>query len=337
MKTRLFTYVITLALTLCWMAWAGILINQHASWHLDFFVALTVILSIVALWIHHTSMPYYKIKIINGLARDIEKRELDLLEPLPTDQLPEEILPLIKALNHLLHREKVRLLQEHTFSSEASHELRTPLAGIRLQAQIAQRSKDTAQQDKALINIIKAIDRCTHLVDQLLTLSRLTLENTQLQTAPLNINALCEKFKVDYQIAAQKRDMVFTCLIAQSLPKINADADTLHQALSNLLDNAIAYTPYAGEFKLSASLEENGSVKLQIDDSGPGITEDMYEVVTAPFQKVVDGRKRGSGLGLAIVKRIVELHKGQMSFGRSKIGGLNVSLLFPALPLTPHD
>lgn len=198
MAKQRWLWFINCVLIVNWLGLAVLLIREHADWRLELFVALTIVLSGLIIWLQHRSMPRQKIRIIRQLANDIEQRRVNLLEPLPLENLPEEVVPLVSALNHLLGRETERLQMDHAFSSEASHELRTPLAGIRLQAQIAQRTHDPAERENANNNIIKAIDRCTHLIEQLLTLSRLTRQKAEFHSETVNLEELCRKTTAAY-------------------------------------------------------------------------------------------------------------------------------------------
>jgi signal transduction histidine kinase len=323
-------WITTVALGLCWVAFAIVLILKHASWQIDLFVAVILTLSTFSLWLHHHSIPIKKMADIDVLAQIIQKRDTNNLEPLPITGQPDEIQPLLAALNQFLKLEKDRVNQEYTFSSEASHELRTPLTGIRLQTQIAQRTDNTKQRDKALNNIVKAVDKSTRLVEQLLTFSRLNQYYQQASLASHNITELCQRWADDYQTLAQPRMITVTFAFDGTQPLfILSCEEHIEIVLKNLLDNALRYTPSGGIIQISVQLMDNNTkVKLQVEDSGPGIATGDYNRVQEPLQKSVDGQKRGSGLGLALVKRVAEVNNSQLLLEPSSLGGLSATILF---------
>ncbi|MFT5519502.1 MAG: two-component system sensor histidine kinase QseC [Enterobacterales bacterium] len=324
--------ITTLTLGLCWVIIGIILILilEHAWWQIDLFVTVIIALSVYKLWQNHLSIPIKKINNIEALAHTIKNREPNNVEPLPIHGQPDEIQPLLAALNHFYTLEKGRVSQEYTFSSEASHELRTPLTGIRLQTQIAQRTADPKQRDKALNNILKAVDKSTHLVEQLLTLSRLNLYYRQASLTSLNITELCQRWVDDYQTLAQSRMITLTRVFDETQALfILSNEEHIEIVLKNLLDNALRYTPSKGVVQISLQLIDNNTkLKLQVEDSGPGIPTGDYNRVQQPFQKSIDGQKRGAGLGLALVKRVAEVNNSQLLLAPSSLGGLSATILF---------
>lgn len=327
-KTTL--WITTITQGLCWVIIGVSLILEHTWWQIYLFVTVVIALSIYSLWQNHLSMPIKTINNINALAHIIKNREPNNVEPLPIHGQPEEIQPLLSALNHFFELEKDRVSQEYIFSSEASHELRTPLTGIRLQTQIAQRTADLQQRDKALNNIVKAVDKSTHLVEQLLTLSRLNRYYRQTSFTSFNITELCQRWADDYQTLAQPRMITLTRVFDEIQPLfILSNKEHIEVVLKNLLDNALRYTPFEGVIKLSVQLIDNNTkLKLQVEDSGPGIPSGDYKRVQEPFQKSMDGQKRRAGLGLALVKRVAEVNNSQLLLAPSSLGGLSVTILF---------
>lgn len=212
------------------------------------------------------------------------------------------------------------------FSSEASHELRTPLAGIRIQAQIAQRTKDPEQQQKALSNIIKSIDRSSRLVQQLLTFSRLTKRRTDAECSNVILSEVINSVVESHKNFQAERQIKISLHIDTNTNSTEIVSHENHLAVlfDNLITNALNNTPQEGEVSLSLTLVGD-QLTFVVEDSGPGIPETEYARVVIPFQKSQDSRMKGSGLGLAICDRITSLHQGRLILSQStELKGLAV-------------
>ncbi|TNC81227.1 MAG: hypothetical protein C9356_10195 [Oleiphilus sp.] len=319
-----------LALVFCAIAWVGsvawILITIPLSWPLAALVLLSGGFVVTALWLHYHTLPIRTGQKIVELAQSIQALNTERLTTLTVDDQPTELRPLIEAFNRFLKLEQERLQHEHAFSSEASHQLRTPLAGIRLQAQIAQRVTDDEKRTKALDNIIKAIDRNTHLVEQLLDYSRLTSFRHAASTPSIHLETESKDLLAKYAEKAQSNNIQFEHRIVPELPQISCAAHHMDLMLKNLLDNALRYTPDSGQVMVNIEALDSG-VKLSVEDSGPGIAPDQISTVQSPFQTSSSGKKHGTGLGLAIVKRITEIYGATLELGSSPLGGLRASVV----------
>ncbi|MFT5658704.1 MAG: signal transduction histidine kinase [Gammaproteobacteria bacterium] len=318
--------LVSLVLIVSWLLLVLELIVQRSAWQVDVFVVIAMVLTIANLRLYYLLIPEKKLRDIEALVKHIEGRNANSLEPLPIENTSIEIQPLVNAFNQLLHSAEDRTKYDYLFSSEASHELRTPLTGIRLQAQIAQRSKNPQQQQKALDNILKAVDRNTHLVNQLLTLSHLRQDTRPSVLNPLLLQILCQQVTDGYQQQARQQNITLSVVFSDNMAPVLACNELLKTLLENLLDNALHYTPVGGSIEIHCVPANRQQVSLTVSDSGPGIAVDDYDIVQIPFQKSLDGKKHGSGLGLAIVKCIAEQHGSQLLLDRAHQGGLAVSL-----------
>jgi two-component system sensor histidine kinase QseC len=258
-------------------------------------------------------------KILKGF--DTEKTKDSAL-----DVCPPELIALSQAINTYLKLESDRIAHEQMFSSEASHELRTPLAGIRIQAQIAQRTQDPQQQQKALSSIIKTIDRSTRLVQQLLSFSRLTQRRTNAECSNIVLSEILKSVIESHHPLLEKHQISLSLDIDASIQsvKIASHGNHLATLFDNLYINALNHTPQNGMIFLSLTLVGK-QLSFVIEDSGPGIPESEYESVVVPFQKSQNSRLKGSGLGLAICNRISSLHGGKLILSQStELKGLAV-------------
>jgi len=262
------------------------------------------------------------------VARELRARNPNSLTPLSIASMPEEIAPLTHALNDLLSRLDRALDAQRAFVADAAHELRTPLAALKLRIQLVERAGDEAERKLAIADLHRGLDRASHLVQQLLTLSRQEADLTDKPSASVDLLEVARRVIVEQApIAAQ---MGIDLGIDLGSPAIIAgDPVALEAMLGNLIDNAIRYTPAAGRIDISVSSDDAGVV-LVVSDSGPGIPEADRERVFDRFYRIEGSPTQGSGLGLAIVKKVVDRHRGEIHLGEGPGGqGLAVTIRLP--------
>ncbi len=288
----------------------------------------TVIVAIAVMRILALSMPLQRLEDIHRLTQEIDERMSTNPSPIDENNAPKEILPIIQATNRLIRYQEDRYENERDFTANASHELRTPLAGIRLQTQIAMRSNDTAARNRAFDNVMRAVDRATMLVEQLLVLSRLTAEKVEFNRAAIDLNKLA--MRVTAELSEWMSDRQASVVIQRN-PGImlNGNAESLAILINNLIRNAITHAQ--GSPHVDVSVRDTGDgVVLEVADNGPGIPEAEMKQVMERFAKA-SGSKGGTGLGLAIVKRIADLHNARIGLANREQGtGLIVTITFPA-------
>jgi two-component system OmpR family sensor kinase len=264
---------------------------------------------------------------IERLARDVGRRSPDALEPLEERGLPREVQPLVHSLNDLLRRLGRALETQRAFVADAAHELRTPLTAVRLQAQIAERAAQDSERREALDNLRLGVERANHLVQQLLTLAR---EEDQASRAPneaVRLDALTREVVAEHAALAHSKGVDLGVAREEALT-MQANPAALRTVLSNLVDNAVRYTPAGGSVELSLA-REGGDAVIEVSDSGPGIpAEERARVFDRFYRRSGDGPE-GSGLGLAIVKQVVERTGGSIALGEAAKGGLKVVLRLP--------
>jgi len=286
----------------------------------------TILLVLVIFKRQHNKLPNNIVDGIDKLTKQLKGFETGKLNNLDLDVCPKELIALSQAIDSYLKLESDRITHEQMFSSEASHELRTPLAGIRIQAQIAQRTKDPVQQKDCLSNIIKTIDRSTRLVQQLLTFSKLTKRRTDAERSNVMLSKVLHNVIESKKTIQEQRHISLSLHIDATTDSIEMESHGEHLAVlfDNLYSNALNHTPQDGVISLSLTLVGE-QLSFVIEDSGPGIPEVEYERVVIPFQKSQDGRLKGSGLGLAICDRIASLHGGRLILSASdELKGLAV-------------
>ena len=265
---------------------------------------------------------------LRAIARRVSGLGPNHLEPLETQGVALEAKPLVDALNTLLKRLEEAFENERRFTADAAHELRTPLAALRTQVQVALREDDDGQRRAALRQVIRGVDRATHLVHQLLVLARIDPE----QWAPdEGCFDLCELLAERMAArAGEAHEKGIDIGLACEAPATVCGARDLYDILvSNLVNNAIKYTPEGGTIEVRVE-RVGDEILLKVADSGPGIPVEDRERVFERFYRRDRGQVPGSGLGLSIVKRIADIQSARIELGESELGGLLVTVHLPA-------
>ncbi len=265
---------------------------------------------------------------LHELQQRIRQRDSADLSPIDEHEAPEELAALIRALNELLARLDRSMSAQKQFLADAAHQLKTPLAGLRTQAELAQRELDAQPPDAAavrrsLAHIAQSSQNAAHMVNQLLAMARVEDRTLTRQTQALNLSDLARSVVLDFLPHAWERqiDLGFDAPSAQhDAPDAEAPAlwvqgnpILLRELLRNLVDNALKYSPRGGVVTVRLLADFFGRVAaLQVEDNGPGIGPADRERVFEPFYRVLGSGVEGSGLGLAIVREIANAHGGTL-------------------------
>jgi two-component system sensor histidine kinase TctE len=250
---------------------------------------------------------------LGDLQGAIEQRSHRDMSPVPLEQAPPEVRPLLRAMNDLLQRLRESILHQQRFTADASHQLRTPLAGIRTQAEMALRERDPAQIRRALEWIQTGTSQLSHLVSQLLALSRVEPgSGREVEMQALDLHRLARETTAEWVEAALEKQIDLGFESAEEAVQVQGNAMLLRELLANLLDNAIRYTPVQGKVTVLLAVH-GGKARLAVEDNGPGIPETEREHVFERFHRLQDNTGSGSGLGLAIVREIALLHGAEVA------------------------
>ena len=252
------------------------------------------------------------IKPLAQLEKRIRARRPDDMSPLDETGVPEEVVPLVASVNDLLSRLKVSLSTQKRFLADAAHQLKTPLAGLRMQADLAQRETDADELKKSLKHIGQASVRATHTVNQLLALARAETTGRALAKQQVDMVKIASEVMADSVPRAleKKIDLGYDGPASgDNAIALEGNATLLGELVRNLVDNAINYTPPGGHVTLRLLVDKfSGILVLIVEDSGPGIPESERELVFQPFYRALGTNVDGSGLGLAIVQEIAQQH-----------------------------
>ncbi len=266
------------------------------------------------------------IQPLSELEDRIRQRKPDDMSPLDETAVPSEVMPLVSSVNDLLGRLKHSIATQKRFLADAAHQLKTPLAGLRMQADLAQRSDANAEDLKqSLKQIGRASMRATHTVNQLLALARAESSGSGMavQTCDLALLTM-EVVKVSLPRAMDKQiDLGFEGP-EPGLALQAGNPTLLKEMVRNLIDNAIHYTPssaaHPGVVTARVCGDTHSGWEIQVEDSGNGIPEAERERVFEPFYRALGTEADGSGLGLPIVLEIAEKHQASVSLSETHPG-----------------
>ena len=264
---------------------------------------------------------------LEAMSKAVSRRRPDALAPIEEQALPDELQPLAASLNGLLARLSDALASQRRFTTDAAHELRTPLAALTLQLGLARRSASPGEASRALDDLDAGVARASHVVEQLMTLARAEPESMEQTRTQCDLVALAKDVIVARAALAADKSIDLG-LARESPATVSGDPESLRILLSNLVDNAIRYTPRGG--RIDVSVDRDGEdVILCVADTGPGIAAGERERVFDRFYRGEASEGSGSGLGLSIVKRIADAHGAAIGLDAPSEGsGLVVRVRF---------
>ena len=264
----------------------------------------------------------------------VGERMLELyLAPFSSDQEKGGVLIVLHDVTEQ-HRNEERRKE---FVANVSHELRTPLTNVRSYAETLRSAEGDIPQEMEnsfLDIIISETDRMTHIVQDLLTLSRLDAGNTEMRFAPFSFRESVENVCRANAMEARRHGHSLTCTLAEDMPEISGDRQRLEQVVTNILGNAIKYTPDGGHIAVTGG-GSGRSVWVEVTDDGIGIPEKDRDRIFDRFYRVDKARSResgGTGLGLSIAKEIVERHHGSLRLVPREGRGTTIRLVLPVDP-----
>lgn len=248
---------------------------------------------------------------LRRLQRLIHRRRPSDLSPIGTERVPEELQPVVVAFNDMMARLEQNLQAQQRFIGDAAHQMRTPLTGLKMQTELALGEADPAQMRESLEGIARSTDRAVHLINQLLALARAEASFEKLHAVNvIDIEALLRDVAQDLAPRAIAKRIDFGVEQTGAPLLVEGNPLLLREMFSNLIDNAIKYTPASGKVTVRTRAETFAIV--EIEDSGIGIPESERELVFERFYRVLGSQVDGSGLGLPIVREIAEQHRASV-------------------------
>ncbi len=270
---------------------------------------------------------------VAATAQRITHSNLDL--QIPQRGAGDELDRLIEAFNHMMTRLDASFEQIRQFSTDVSHELRTPLTVVRGQLEVAMFTAQTVDQYReAMAEALEGVDRLSNIVRALLMLSQAESGQVVLQKTQIDLAELLRDQVDQHQIPAEAQGVRLSAELPQHCP-IQADRIQIERLVSNLLGNAVKYTPSGGE--VSVRLMMDGELaKFEVEDNGVGIAEDHLPHIFDRFFRVPSADpEKGLGLGLSFVAWIVKAHGGRIEVESEPRKGTLFRVILPMGQVLP--
>lgn len=266
------------------------------------------------------------------LKSEVERRDLADLSDVDPALVHKEVRPLVAAMNTTMARMQNLIASQRRFIADASHQLRTPLTVLKTQSELALRENDAAAMRAIVQSIAFTTDSTVHLANRLLTLARIEHGSEAARMAPVSLPDIVRQVGLELALPAVQKKIDLS-LEAPADVVVDGQALMLHELVSNLVDNAIRYTPVGGQVVLRVRALDGGGALLEVEDSGEGIAEAEREKVFRPFYRStasLEANQGGTGLGLAIVRDVASVHGASIELTQGSGGrGLKVSVAFP--------
>jgi two-component system sensor histidine kinase TctE len=280
---------------------------------------------------------------LTALQENLRARRPDDLSPLEASSAPPEIEPLVTSFNELLTRLAQNINLQKRFIADAAHQMKTPLAGLHMQAELALRDDASPEVRRSLEQIATGADQAARLVTQLLALARAENRMSGQVFTQVEIAHLARLAVRDWVRAALAKQMDLGYEGPDEPVFVEGNPVMLREMLSNIIDNAIRYTPAGGRITVRVAVQrESGRVNLEVEDTGPGIAASERPKVVERFYRILGREGDGSGLGLAIVREIATLHGGTLTLddhvyqASPRLAGTLVRVSLPLSQGTPE-
>ena len=264
------------------------------------------------------------------LTRELHQREATDLRPLMEQDMPAELIPLAQSANQLLRRLEASFAREKRFSADAAHELRTPIAALKIHCDNL--LQELVSPPDSALRLQTGITRMSYLVEQILLLNRTAPDQFMGKFEPVNLTRLAKKIITEQSVQLEEKQHHIEFDGEEAW--ILGDRFALETLVTNLLTNAIKYTPNGGLIAVNTWLRGK-DVVLEVMDNGPGIADEQRDRVFDRFYRLGGDRHQsdipGCGLGLSIVKQVVDLHQAHIQLTQSRFHrGLLVMVTFKA-------
>jgi len=265
---------------------------------------------------------------VKKLRDEIADRSPLDLRPIVETSVPREIAPVVVTLNRLFAMLRAAVQSQQQFIANTAHQLRTPITGMQAQLDVLVAEPAAQPISNRLLTLQEGVRQLAHSANQLLTLARADpAANMAAKNQPVDLNAIVSEVAAKFFDRALQGNIDLG--VDAQPATIHADPSLLDDLLSNLVDNALKYTPAGGSVTASAGTQ-NGRPFLAVEDTGPGIPETDRQRVRQRFYRMPNSPGHGSGLGLAIVDEIARLYGASVSIGAgAKEVGTRIVVLFP--------
>lgn len=291
-------------------------------------IPVALFVSVIAGWFlaRHSLQP---IDEITRTARRITAHNLQ--QRLPVPPTDDEVARLTSTLNEMIARLETAFERIRQFTADASHELKTPLAILLGEIELALRNDQSPEQYRAtLVSCLEEVERLTNVVQGLLDLSRADSGQITLTLEPLDLSSLVRSVVSSVSVLADAKH-IFILPAIQADVIVNGDDIRLHQALLNVIENAVKYTPEGGRVEVACVATGTEAV-VTVTDSGPGIPQHSVAHIFDRFYRVDQARSQeivGTGLGLSITRWIIDAHQGSITVQSDEGKGTTFTIRLP--------
>lgn len=260
----------------------------------------------------------------------------NLKQRLPVPHSGDEIDHLVNTINHMIARLEASFKKITQFSADVSHELRSPLCSLKGETEVTlSQERSIEEYRNVLAKNLETFDSLNNTIEDLLLLSKADSGDVPLDLTTIRLDNLLSNLYDLFKVLADQKNIAFTTSLMERL-EIKGDKTKLQQLFSNLIDNAIKYTPAGGKINLSLKNQPN-QIEVIVKDSGIGIPENALPHICDRFYRVDKSRSKatgGTGLGLSICKWIVQAHQGEIKAASTPGKGSVFTIILPLRPLT---
>ncbi len=261
-------------------------------------------------------------------AESISRGRLE--ERIAAENPADEIGRLAGTLNRTFDEYQELLDRVQRFSYDASHQLRNPLAAIRTKSEVCLKHPRTPEEYHDVIgDVLDSTVRLSRTVDQLLLLARAAGGALDEYHQEIDVKALAESIVEEGRMIGEVRGLTVDLDVAPDMPVIRGVPELFREALSNLVDNALKFTPEGGRIVVSLKTVSSSRLRIEVSDSGPGLTPTKRATIFRPFERDRSSGREGAGLGLAIVADVCQAHNGICGVDDSSLGGCCFWMEFP--------
>lgn len=268
------------------------------------------------------------LKSIAQTAEQIRTGKFD--ERIPVETPDDEIGIVARSINVAFDRYHDAVDRLDRFSADASHQMRTPLTAIRAMGEVAlRRERSGPEYKESIAEMLDEVHRLTRIVDQLLMLARLETGEVRKAFEVVDLRSIAGTVADRFAPAASDKGAVLR-VVAEEFVQVLGDAGLLEQALSNLVDNAIRYSPASGAIEIRIR-NNKGLGITEVLDAGPGVPTAFKPKLFERFTRAQGSQGEGAGLGLAIVADIARVHRGTVEVADNAPAGALFRIAIPAV------
>ena len=285
---------------------------ERAAWN----SAMPLLILLPFMMLTMTIVMYRTLRPVKRLSKHIELRDEDDLTPLQEQDIPNEVLGFVRAINHLLDRANAAMRQQQRFIADAAHELRSPMTALSVQADRLSERELPEPAKSQLESLRQGIQRNRKLLEQLLSLARAQASEAQNQRSKISIQQTFRHVLEDLLPLADEKNQDIGVVSTEDM-SVYANELDIYTLVKTLVDNAIRYSP--ADSQIDLSMEQTSEfIIIRVEDNGPGIPVSERARVIDPFYRTLGTEQQGTGLGLSIATAIAKRYGGKVELSDSQ-------------------